>query len=52
MYNFIRDRFPSSFQNVQLGNLNSFFQLDPQFGIDLNLIEVTALHYYRELYFL
>ena len=49
MYDFIRDRFPSSFHNVQLGNLKSFFQLDNQVDTNLDLTKALALCCSREL---
>ena len=41
----IRDKFPSLFENVVLGSLKSFFQLDNQVDINLYLIEATALRH-------
>jgi hypothetical protein len=43
LYDPIRDKFPSLFENVVLGSLNSFFQLDHQGDISLYLKEATAL---------
>ena len=43
LYNFSMDKFPSLFENVQLGNLESFFQLDQQVDISLYLMKATAL---------
>ena len=45
LYNSIRDRFSFLFQNVSLGSLESFFQLDHQVDISLYLIKATALCY-------
>ena len=49
LYNTIRDRFPSLFQNATLGNLKSFFQMNHQVDINFYLMEATTLHYSREL---
>ena len=43
LYNSIRDKFQSLFENVVLGSLKSFFQLDHQHDISLYVIEATAL---------
>ena len=45
----IRDKFPSLFENVVLGILKSFFQLDHQVDIRLYLTEVATIHHSREL---
>ena len=37
MYNAIREKFPSLLENVVLGSLKSFFQLDHQVDISLYL---------------
>ena len=50
LYNFIELRFPSLFQNVALGNLKSFYQLDHHVDVDHCFIEVIALCYSREVY--
>ena len=44
-----RDKFPSLLENVVLGSLESFFQLDHQMDINLYLMEATALCHSREL---
>ena len=49
LYNSIRDKFPSLFENVVPGSLKSFFQLNQQVNISLYPTEVTALHHSREL---
>ena len=49
LYNPIRDKFPSLFENVVLGSLWSFFQLDHEVGISLYLMEATALRHSSEL---
>ena len=49
LYNSIRDKFQSLFENVVLGSLKSFFQLDHQVDISLYLMEATALRHCREL---
>jgi len=43
LYKPIRDKFPILFENVVLGSLESFFQLDHQVDISLYLMEATAL---------
>ena len=43
LYNPIRDKFPSLFENVVPGNLKSFFKLDQQVDISLYLTEATTL---------
>ena len=45
----IKDKLPSLFENVVLGSLKSFFQLDFQVDISLYLTKATALHHSREL---
>jgi hypothetical protein len=49
LYNPIRDKFPSPFENVVSGSLESFFQLDHQVDINLYLTEATALCHSRKL---
>jgi hypothetical protein len=49
LYNPIRDKFPSLFENVVLGSLKSFFELDHQVDISLYLTKATALCHSREL---
>jgi hypothetical protein len=49
LYDFIRDKFQSLFENVVTWSLMSLFQLDHQVDISLYLIEATALHHSREL---
>ena len=49
MYNPVRDKFPSLFENVVPGSLKSFFQLDQQVNISLYLTEATAIHHFRGL---
>ena len=49
LYNPVRDKFPSLFENVVLGKLKSFFQLDQQINISLYLMEATTLRHSREL---
>ena len=49
LYNPIRDKFPSLFENVVLGNLKSFFEFDHQVDNSLYLTEATALYHSREL---
>ena len=41
----IRDKFPSLFENVVTGSLNSFFQLDQQVDISLYLMKVIAVRH-------
>ena len=49
-HNPIRDKCPSLFENITLGSLMYFFQLDHQVDISLYLTEVIALHHHsREL---
>lgn len=38
-----RDKFPSLFENVNLGSLKSLFQIDQQFNMSLYLMEAIAL---------
>ena len=47
-YNPIGDKFPSLFENVMLGCLESFFRFDHQVEITLCLMEATALHHFWE----
>jgi hypothetical protein len=47
LHNFIRDKFALLFENVVLGSLESFFQLDQQFDISLYLTEAAALRHSR-----
>ena len=42
IYNFVRDKFQSLFENLILGSLQSFFQLDHQVDIGLYLMKATA----------
>ena len=42
LYNPIRLKFPSLFENVGLGSLQSFFQINHHVGISLYLMEATA----------
>ena len=49
LYNPIRDKFPSLFENVVPRNLKSFFQSDQQINISLYLTEATALRHSKEL---
>lgn len=48
METLIRDGFSTLFQNVVLGNLKLFLQLD-QVDVSLHLTEAIALHYSRGL---
>ena len=48
LYNPIRDKFPSLFENVLLGSFKSFFQFDQQVNICFYLTEATALRHSRE----
>ena len=49
LYNPIRHEFPSLFENVVLGSLKSFVQIDQHVNISLYVIEVAALCHSREL---
>ena len=49
LYNFIKDKWQSLFENVVLGNLKSFFQLDHQVDVSLYLTDAIALHHPKEL---
>ena len=52
LYNPVRHKFPSLFEEVILGSLKyfySFFQLDHQVDISLYLTEATALQHSRKL---
>jgi len=49
LYNSIRDKFALLFENVVLGSLESFFQLDQKVDISLYLTEATALRHSRKL---
>ena len=49
IYNPIRHKFPSLFENVVLGSLKSFFQLDYQVDISLYLSKATAPYHSRKL---
>ena len=49
LYNPIRDKFPSLLENLVLGSLKSFFQLDHQVDISFYLTETTTLRHSREL---
>ena len=48
-YKPIRDKFSSLFENVFLGSLKSFFQLDNQVDISIYLTEVTAFGQSKDL---
>jgi hypothetical protein len=43
LYNSIRDKFPSLFENVILGSLESFFQSNHQVHISLHRTEAIIL---------
>ena len=43
LYKTVRDKYPSLFENVVLGSLESFFQLDHQVDINLYIPKVIAL---------
>jgi hypothetical protein len=49
LYNLIKDKFPSLFENVIPRSLKSFFQLDHQVDISLYLIEANVPRNSREL---
>ena len=49
LYNPIRDKFPSLFETVVLGSLESLFQLDHQVDINLYLMEAIVLCHSIEL---
>ena len=49
LYKPIRNKCPSLFEDVGLGSLKSFFQLDHQVDINLYLTKATALHHSKEL---
>jgi hypothetical protein len=49
LYNPIKVKFPSIFENVVLESLKSFFQLDDQVNIRLYTTEATALCHSRKL---
>ena len=51
LYNYIRDKFSSLFQNDVEGSLKSCFQSDHQVDITLYLTDATAIHYSREIPF-
>ena len=42
LYNHIRDKFPSLFENIILGSFKSSFQLDHEVDISLYLMESIA----------
>ena len=48
-FNPIKDKFSSLFENVVLGSLKSFFQLDQQLDISLYLTETTTFCNSRKL---
>ena len=48
LYNPIRDKSPSLFENVVPRCLKSFFRLDHQVDISLDLTEVIALRHSRK----
>ena len=41
-------KFPSLFENVVLGSLKSFFQIDHQADINIYFTKAKALHHFRE----
>ena len=43
LYNPIRHKFPSLFENVDLGSLESFFQLDHEVDFSLYITKATTL---------
>ena len=49
LYNPIKDKFSSLFENIDLGSLESFFQLDQQVSISLYLLKAILLRHSREL---
>ena len=49
LHNLVRDKFSSLFEDVILGSLKTFFQLDQQVDISLYLMEATTLRHSREL---
>ena len=49
LYNLIRDKFPSLFENAISRSLKSFFQLDQQVNISPYLKETSTLRHSREL---
>jgi hypothetical protein len=49
LYNFISNKFPSILENVILGSLKSFFQLDLQVNISLYLTVANSLRHSRQL---
>ena len=49
LYNFIKVKFLSLFENVMLGSFKSFFQLDHQVDISLYFTEITTLCHSSEL---
>ena len=49
MYNPIRDKFPSLFENVVPRSMKSFCRLDQQVNISLYLIDAIALRHSRDL---
>ena len=49
LYNSIRDKFEFLFENIALGNVKPFFQLDHQVDVSLYLVEAMAICYSREL---
>ena len=49
LYNPIRDKFPSLFENVVPRSLKSFFPLDQQVKISLYLTKATTLRHSKEL---
>jgi hypothetical protein len=48
LYNPIRDKFPSLFENVVPWSHKSFVQLDQQVNISLCLMKATALRHFKE----
>ena len=49
LYNPIRDKFPSLFENVEPESLKSFFQLDQQVNFSLYPTVATIVRHTREL---
>ena len=45
LYNPIRDKYSSIYENIVPRSLKSFFQLDQQVNISLYLTEATTLHH-------
>ena len=49
IYNPIRDKFPSLYENVVLGSLKTFFPLDHKVDCSLYLTEAIAFCHSKEL---